>query len=139
MSNRYHQLIITSLIVVLTSLYSNAQDTIKDPLRKFDMFFENSFALNATRVNTSNTEFATSNGDFAFKKGDYRSSFDFNVNFGWLLNNKNSFDISTIKTGINFTTRSADLINIDGGNLRLSSSYLMIPVQFSSSNKIQYS
>jgi hypothetical protein len=125
-------------VMTLSTSTSNAQDTIQDPLRKFDMFFENSLSINATRINTNHTEFSTSNGDYTFKKNDYRPTFDFNVNFGWLLNKKDIHGISSIKTGYNFTTRSADLLDPDGNELRLTTNYLMIPVQYSIRQPIKF-
>lgn len=131
MHSRFIHLIGAVLIVILTSIYSNAQDTIQDPLLKFDRFGEMSLAFNATRVNTNNTEFSTSNGDYTFKKNDFLPSVDFNVNFGWLLNKNGIHGISSIKTGLNFTTRSADLLDQNGNSLRLSTNYLVLPVQYS--------
>lgn len=123
--------LLTLLIVVVFLCFSvTSQDTLTDPLNNFDLFYENSLSLNATRINTNNTEFNTSSGDFHFKKNNFRPSIDFTVNVGWLLNNENASSIKSIKTGLNFTTRSADLHDQNNNELRLSTNYLMIPVQF---------
>lgn len=73
------------LFLALFSLVSIAQDTIQDPLNKFNGFVENTFAINATRINTNHNEFNTSDGIYTFKKNDFLPTLEARVNFGWLF------------------------------------------------------
>jgi len=115
------------------------QETItKDPLLQFKKFYEIGFAVNATRVNTKYTEFKTDNGNFSFVKNKYLPNFDGYLNCGWLLKNKGGNPIMTIKTGLNFINRNADLKDSLMNNLRFYSGYIQIPIQYGFRFPMQY-
>lgn len=118
------------LTVILINSYVFNQDTIIDPLQKFDIFLENSLSLNAARVNTNYTEFNTSDGDFDFRKNDYLLTVDGSFNIGWLFKKSDKHNIWSLKTGVNLYTRRANLSDQDGNDLRLVTNYLTIPVQY---------
>lgn len=125
------------IIVFITHL-SFSQDSIVDPLRKYDVFLENALSLNATRVNTNYTEFNTSDGGFSFRKNDYLITVDGSFNIGWLFKKSNKFNIWSLKTGINVETKRANLTDQDGNDLSLSTNYLTIPVQYGERHPLKF-
>ncbi len=102
----------------------------QDPLLKFKNFLEIGLTANAVRVNTNYTTFQTPTGTYDFKKNDYVPTLDGSINYGWLFKEKNSSAIWTLKTGVNIMSRGANLTDSLGNNLRFSTGYFQIPLQF---------
>lgn len=102
----------------------------QDPLLKFKNYLEIGLSASAVRVNTNYTTFQTPTGTYNFKKNDYVPTLDGSINYGWLFKEKNSSAIWTLKTGVNFISRAANLSDSLGNNLRFSTGYLQIPLQF---------
>ena len=102
----------------------------QDPLQKFKNYLEIGLSSSAVRVNTNQVNFTTSTGTYSFKKNDYLPTLDGSINYGWLFKEKNSSTIWTLKTGVNFISRAANLSDSLGNNLRFSTGYLQIPLQF---------
>lgn len=114
----------------LPAYNTTAQETFTtDPLLKFKHFYEIGISANATRVNTNHTVFNTPSGQYNFQKNNFLPGIDGNINFGWLFKDKESNLIWTLKTGVNILGRSADLTDANGASLRLTTSYLQIPLQ----------
>ena len=130
MKNRNRTLaIIFGLSLVISHV--NGQETIQtDPIRNFKNFYEIGISMNGTRVNTNHTQFNTSNGTFDFRKNNYLPTLDASFNYGWLLKDKEGKSIWTLKTGVNVLSRNANLVDSIGNDLRLSTIYMQIPVQF---------
>ncbi len=127
------------LVVLWTTWQVKAQGNIPaDPLLSFKSFYEVGLSVNGTRVNTNHTVFNTSNGQFNFKKNNFLLNIDGSINFGWLFKGKESSEIWTLKTGINILSRNANLTDSHGTNLRLSTGYLQIPVQFGFRSPLKY-
>jgi hypothetical protein len=102
----------------------------QDPLLKFKNFLEIGLSANAVRVNTNQVNFTTSTGKYTFKKNDYLPTLDGSINYGWLLKDNKSSAIWTLKTGVNMVTRTANLTDYFENELRFTTGYLQIPLQF---------
>jgi len=131
---------ISTLFILCLGMTSvKGQETItKDPLLQFKKFSEIGIAVNATRVNTNYTEFKTDNGNYSFEKTKYLPTIDACFNYGWLLKDKEENSIMTIKTGLNLISRNADLKDSLMNNLRFSSGYIQIPIQFGFRTPLKY-
>lgn len=114
------------------------EDKAIDPLRNFKTFYELGGSIELTRVNTENTHFSTSNGDYDFRKNNYAPSSTTSINFGWLINDKTSELIWTIKTGFNISSKVANLYDSSGNKLQLFTSYIQIPLQVGFRVPVQY-
>lgn len=121
---------VLTMFVLLTGMTTlMGQDTLtKDPLLKFKIFTETGISVNETRVNTNFTTFDTKNGMYFFEKGKYLPTVDAMINFGWIFKDKAN-QISTLKTGINLTSRVANLVDSIGTELKYSEGFIQIPVQ----------
>ena len=123
----------TSYAQVTTATTESKDYPIKkpqDPLLKFKNFLEIGLSATAVRVNTNQVNFTTSAGTYTFKKNDYLPTLDGSINYGWLFKEKNSSAIWTLKTGLNMITRAANLSDSLGNNLRFTTGYLQVPLQF---------
>jgi len=109
-----------------------------DPILKFKNFYEIGLGINATRVNTNHTEFNTSRGPYNFQKNSYLPNLDASLNYGWLFHQEDGSTTWTLKTGLNVLSRSADLTNSEGANLRLYTSYMQIPIQIGFRSPLKY-
>ena len=115
-------------LVLLFNLALQAQDTLtKDPLLKFSKFYEVNLATSLTRVNTNHTVFNTDNGTYTFMKNNYTPALEGGLMFGMVLSDKDD-DVWMIKTGMQFLTRNANLIDTNRNDLQLSTGYLQIPI-----------
>lgn len=114
------------------------EDKAIDPLRNFKTFYELGATIEGTRVNTEYTHFSTSNGDYDFRKNNYLPTLSANINFGWLINDKENNTIWTIKTGINVNDKAANLLDSSGNKLQLTTSYVQVPLMIGFRQPIQY-
>ena len=122
----------TFLLLIFYSTILIAQDQLtNDPLKEYNSFFENSFTLNMTRVNTNHTSFNVSGETFTFRKNDYLLTPEFRFNLGWLFHKPESKEIYRLRTGFNANIQRANLFDSDGNDLRLTSNYIIFPVDFS--------
>lgn len=112
--------------------------TQTDPLSNFKNFYEIGIFVGGTRVNTNHTHFNTTNGYYDFNKNNYLPVIDASFNYGWLIKDKESNGIWTLKTGINLLSRNANLTDSIGANLRLNTGYLQIPIQFGFRSPLKY-
>ncbi len=121
--------ILTAIILLIGMTTLKGQDSLtSDPLLQFKNFIEIGVSLNATRVNTEFTTFGTKKGIYNFEKGKYLPSFDGILNYGWFFKDKDN-EILTLKTGINITSKVANLIDSVGTDLKYSESFIQIPLQ----------
>lgn len=107
----------------------------------FKNFYEVGISINGTRVNTNYTQFNTSNGSFNFKKNNYIPSTSGSIHYGWLLKLKIDEETSTlftIKTGLDIINKNANLLDSIGNDLRLSTSYVQIPMLFGFRMPLEY-
>lgn len=121
---------LTLLIVVLLSEFSFGQDSITDPLSRFNTFIELGVSANLARVNTNYVNHKTGDADFMFLKNKYLSAFDGICNFGWLIKPKDEKLIMSFKTGLNAASRSAVLTDSSDNKFKLLSTYLIFPAQY---------
>jgi hypothetical protein len=131
----------TSYAQVTTASTESKDYMIKkpqDPLLKFKNFLEIGLTANAVRVNTNYTTFQTPTGTYNFKKNDYVPTLDGSINYGWLFKEKNSSAIWTLKTGVNIMSRAANLSDSLGNDLRFSTGYFQIPLQFGFRLPLEY-
>ncbi len=121
----------TIILILILSNIINAQESTKtDPLLNYKHFLEVGLSLDLTRINTNHTMFNNELGKFEFIKNNYLPTFHSSINFGWLIKEKNSNKLWTIKTGLNFTSKNAELMDESNNKLNLSSGYIQIPLQF---------
>lgn len=119
------------LALILGSLQLKAQQiTPTDPLLKFKRFTEVGLVISGSRVNTNYTQFKTPKGVFNFEKNTYLPAIDAHFNYGRLLKNKDGNTIRTFKTGLNLTSRKANLLDSDSTMWRHSTTFLQIPFQY---------
>lgn len=124
---------------LLTINTLRGQDTIpEDPILRFKSFEEFGITLNTMRVNTNHTTFMTSNGRYDFIKNNILVSLDANINFGILIKSKRSKNSIYLKSGIHLLSRLADLNDNNGSEVRLSTGYIQVPVQFGSRFPLNY-
>jgi hypothetical protein len=123
----------------LTAFNVTAQENLQtDPLLNYKNFYEIGLSVNGTRVNTNHTVFNTSKGQYNFQKNNYLPTIDASFNYGWLFKDKENNSIWTLKTGINMLSRTANLTDSVGSNLRLYTGYLQIPIQFGFRSPLKY-
>lgn len=109
---------------------SSQNQVIKDPLLNFKNFYEVSFLVGGSRINTNHASFTTPSGTYNFKKNSYLLSQEATFNYGWFFVDEKRNEVWTLKTGFNVLLRSADLFDNNKKELRLTTNYLQIPVQF---------
>jgi hypothetical protein len=121
---------LATIILLVAMLSVKAQDTLsQDPLLQFKTFFEVALAVNQTRVNTNYTTFTTKNGIYSFEKGSLTPTVDGMINYGWIFKTREN-EIYTLKTGLNLTSRAAELTDSIGSNLMFTEGFLQVPLQF---------
>lgn len=131
------QVLLIGFSLILAQL--TAQDNVStDPLLQYRNFYEIGISINGTRVNTDYTQFNTSTGVYNFNKNKYLPAIEATFNYGWLFSEKKGNTIWTIKTGGNLLSRAANLVDSAGHDLRLSTGYLQVPVQFGFHKPLKY-
>jgi len=126
------------LIQLIPNISFGQSKSLDDTLKKHNSFFiEDNFAIGMTRVNTNYTIFTNDNNAFILKKNNYLPCLEWFTNFGWKLDNKyGAFDI--IKLGIGITSRSVNLIDTSGIDLRFKETYLQIPLHIGATLPLKF-
>ena len=129
-------ILVLSAFILTTSLY--AQVFLKDPLREYSALFQNSLGVNLTRINTNFNTFDVNEETYTFLKNDYLLTPEYRAVLGFLFHKPERRDIYMLRTGFNFGVQRANLIDPQGDDLRLTTNYLSIPVDFQIRHPLTY-